>query len=198
MLRPATTANLVPGERDTASAETMGVRVVANAHAWYGDPQDLEDVVTPIRLTIENHSGRKLRIRYGDFRLKGPSGFSASVLSPFELDRSLGPVVPEFTYSGFYLAPYFDELYDGDFDDWTGPFELDDYGGYGLWGVLPSRDIASKGLPEGVLDDGGRLTGFLYFQRPDPGWRQVSLVADLTDAVTGEHFGTLRIPFTEK
>jgi hypothetical protein len=52
-----------------------------------------------------------------------------------------------------------------------------------------------RALPEGTLEDGGALDGFLYFQ--DVGEREgrVTLEARLVDARTGEQFGTLSIPF---
>jgi hypothetical protein len=49
-------------------------------------------------------------------------------------------------------------------------------------------------LPEGVLDNGGRITGFLYFGGLDHP-QSVSFTADLVDASTGAHFGRIVIPF---
>jgi hypothetical protein len=51
-------------------------------------------------------------------------------------------------------------------------------------------------LPEGVLEPGGRVEGFLYFERVDPQAPRVRFRADLTSADTGEVFGEVSIPFT--
>lgn len=54
-----------------------------------------------------------------------------------------------------------------------------------------------RALPEGILDPGGRLEGFLYF--PDqPRGTALDLLASLTDASSGQVFGTIAIPFTVK
>lgn len=52
-----------------------------------------------------------------------------------------------------------------------------------------------KGLPEGVLEPGGRVTGFLYFEGIGPDVDRVRLLADFPDAVTDERVTRLGIPF---
>jgi hypothetical protein len=51
-----------------------------------------------------------------------------------------------------------------------------------------------KALPEGVLEPGGRVTGFVYFEEVEDVPR-VRFVAQLVNASTGARFGTLTIPF---
>ncbi len=62
-------------------------------------------------------------------------------------------------------------------------------------GTLPSREMMERALPEGVVDSGGRVSGFLYFQHVDRREAQVSLEMKLVDAKTGESLGHLTIPF---
>ncbi|MGZ3461836.1 MAG: hypothetical protein ACXU86_25365, partial [Archangium sp.] len=93
---------------------------------------------------------------------------------------------------------------------WGGPGWYDPWYGYGpgFWGPgyyapyywappepLPTRDMVRKALPEGTLDTGGTLSGFLYFQSVSPQEGRVTLQVRLVDARTGEQFGTLSVPF---
>jgi hypothetical protein len=52
-----------------------------------------------------------------------------------------------------------------------------------------------RALPEGTLEPGGTVTGFIYFQGVSEREGSVTLQARLVDARTGEQFGTLSIPF---
>lgn len=54
--------------------------------------------------------------------------------------------------------------------------------------------MISKAIPEGVLEGGGRISGFLYFAQIEPVSTPVTFVVQLVDANTGEQFGTLEIP----
>ena len=48
-------------------------------------------------------------------------------------------------------------------------------------------------LPEGVLPPGRTASGFVYFERPPRGVREVTLTARLVDA-GGEPLGVVAIP----
>jgi hypothetical protein len=50
-------------------------------------------------------------------------------------------------------------------------------------------------LPEGVLEPGGRVSGFLYFEKLDGDPQGVRLVTELVNARNGRRFATSRIPF---
>ena len=60
---------------------------------------------------------------------------------------------------------------------------------------LPTFDMLRKALPEGVLEPGGRLSGFVYFEDVGPGVERVELRADFENADTGERIVRLGIPF---
>ena len=51
-------------------------------------------------------------------------------------------------------------------------------------------------LPEGVIDSGGSLDGWLFFERVDNDLERVVFRADLVNADTGRKFAEVRIPFT--
>lgn len=59
-----------------------GVQVWARSE-WSGSPTQLWRQLTPIKVTIENHSGHPLRLGYREFSLVGSSGFRYVALPPF-------------------------------------------------------------------------------------------------------------------
>jgi hypothetical protein len=54
--------------------------------------------------------------------------------------------------------------------------------------------MLSQALPEGVLQPGGRVAGFLYFHRIRQSDGRVTFAEDVIDANTRERIATLRIP----
>jgi len=66
-LRPAPTAQILPGPGEPATAAAAGVRVVAQVGAWRAQPAGLGGAVTPILVTIDNQSDVPLRIRPSAF-----------------------------------------------------------------------------------------------------------------------------------
>ncbi|MFP2933576.1 hypothetical protein ACLESO_52235 [Pyxidicoccus sp. 3LG] len=94
-------------------------------------------------------------------------------------------------YSSMYPGPYHMGPYFGSFYPY--PYG---YGyGYACEEPLPTKDMLQKALPEGTLQAGGHVQGFLYFPNVSRRERQVVLQARLFDADTGEALGTLDIPF---
>jgi hypothetical protein len=213
-LQPSPLAQTTQG--GAAVAEAEGVRLVADGDAWKGRPSYLERVVTPVEVRIENQSGRPLRIEYEYFALEGGSRFQYAALSPFELrDEGLGVggsgdvrmhmgvgSSPWGWRSGPFLGshgwgPWSRGWHDPFYDPWYDPFFGGPYAS-GYWNPpepLPTRDMLRRALPEGTLEPGGTLTGFLYFQDVSEREGSVTLQARLVDARTGEQFATLSIPF---
>ncbi len=203
-LVPAPGAHRVASVGYAAEAEQAGVHVVASAGAWRGFPSDLDDIVEPMLVTITNDSGRSLEIRYEHFDLLTPGGVIFAALPPFQITGvTFEPIYPTGGSAmgfGFSVAPYLSPWYPG----WTvygGPFPF--HSGYytGYYGIyssyeritLPTGDMIQKALPEGVLEPGGRITGFLYFEQVT----DVSRVAFVTRLVEvgGQPFGQIQIPF---
>ena len=56
----------------------------------------------------------------------------------------------------------------------------------------------AMGIPEGVLEPGGQISGFLYFEKRPGSLKRITFEADLANARTGANFGTVRIPFVVK
>jgi len=189
-------ADSSPQAPHTAAATTGGVRVVVDGEPWHGRPGDLPATVLPVRVTVENQSSEPVRVAYPEFVLTTPDGMSRHALSPYSVQRP-GQVVstPAFPMGGFWIAQPWAGYYPW-LSPWDGPFAFDSdyYDTYRVSESLPSRDMLAQALPEGVLQPGGRVTGYLYFQ-PLHHVSQVTFQAQLDDARTHAQIGRLAIPF---
>lgn len=194
---------------DTAVDRVDGVRVTAEADAWAGQTE-VELQVTPILVTITNDGTSPVRLRYSEFALVSPTGqryaalppygISGSVEEPFLVDAYDPVTAPAFEARGFSVAPHYGSVYPT-LSPYARPFSYDPYY-YDRYHTvyrdigLPTREMVAEVLPEGVIDPGGRVSGFLYFERVDPEAPRVWFRADLVDAGTGNAFGEVSIPFT--
>lgn len=91
-------AALVPGPgvaetQGVAFVEVAGVRVWADGR-WVGHPADLPEVLTPVTLTLENRSGRAVRLSYAELSLLGGSGTRYAALPPFTLEAPVSALEP--------------------------------------------------------------------------------------------------------
>lgn len=222
-LRPAHGALLASSGSTAAIAEGQGVRMVINTHAWVKNPSDLDHFMSPVHVAITNHSGHRLRLAYRDVALVGDDGFRSPALDlvpgqmpvsaapsavtdgitlvDYHPARPVGPprppLPPRFHHRRFYVAPHFRPWYPGLFI-WPQLF-IYDPGAYHrhAWPLqLPTDDMLAEGLPEGVIDDGGQIDGFLYFQRPPPRAFTLRFELTLVDADTQQPFGGLAIPLS--
>jgi hypothetical protein len=209
-LQPQPSARTLAGDTSAAVAEAAGVRLVADGDSWKGHPSNLERRLTPVEIRVENHSGRPLSIRYALFDLTGESRFQYAAIPLLNLDEVASDNSPLCVagYSpGYWSArrawgwrrgwrgpwdrpwrpnPYYDPFYDPYYPG--RPYVRCEQ-------PLPTQEMLDEALPEGTLENGGAVSGFLYFQGVAERERQVTLHARLVDAATGESFGELRIPF---
>lgn len=205
-LEPAPAAETVAPE--TAVDRVNGVRMTAETGTWDGLAR-VKTEVTPIRVTIENGSDTPIRLRYDDFALVGPQGRRYAALPPYGVEGEVtDPVLvdaydpvtaPGFAYSGFSVAPYYASVYPT-VTPYAGAFGYDPYYHDRYYTVyrdieLPTREMVAEALPEGVISPGGRVSGFLYFERVPPSAPSVRFRADLTGAESNETFGEISIPF---
>lgn len=220
VLRPAPGAVVPPQQPDVVFTEVAGVRVWAGG-PWVGDPPGLPDVMTPVHVAFENVAGRPVQVSYRNCTLVGSSGFRYRALPPFptagnapvgEVERvgqvvladyhaakpvaKPHPVHPRTPPHHFYIAPpyvgwypgivvwphawYWDVRYPTLYATWPAP--------------LPTHEMLEYALPEGVLQPGGTVSGFLYFQRVDRE-ASVTLEVNLLDAETSQPLGVARLPF---
>jgi hypothetical protein len=104
---------------------------------------------------------------------------------------------PRFQHKGFYVAPNVEPLYPGIaawpyFYPWDGTW-YDRL--YAEWpGTLPTMDMVNEALPAGVLDQGGSISGFLYFQKVVNREQRVQFEMKLVDANGNVPKGEARIP----
>ncbi|MFP2911288.1 hypothetical protein ACLESD_40950 [Pyxidicoccus sp. 3LFB2] len=211
-LRPTTEAQLQQGDSSAARTQASGVVLVADGAAWKGAPDNLEHSLTPVFVRLENDSGRPLRLQYGDFAIVGrESRFRYAALPPLTLGNTVASVEPPgrsrvslgvgsrwgygpYGRYGWYGSGGYGPR--GPFVGPYNPFYPDPYyGNYRCEEPLPTQDMLTQALPEGTLEAGGQVQGFLYFQGVAARESQVVLQARLVDANTGEPFGTLDIPF---
>ena len=210
-LQPAPAANEVAGMEEAARTTVDGVHVVAQTAEWPGSAP-VKNEITPVQVTMENNSNNPVRVRYGEFALVGPDGQRYSALPPFEVGGSVEePVVvdgydpitnPGFAYDDFSVAPYYGSVYTG-LTPYAGtfgydPYYYDTYNTY--WADinvdLPTDAMLERALPEGVVESGGRVEGFVYFEKVTEDVPRVTFRADLVNADTGDVFGEVRVPFT--
>ncbi len=205
-LAPAPTATRVPGVKDAATAQVAGVSLVVDGNAWSGNPSNLQQVMVPVEVEIQNGSDGPLRIRYSEFALLTAANLRVSPIPPYKIEGTIPgppqPVTPAFAYGGFWLAPYYSRFYGPAFAPWPGFFPYDGAFYSTLWVSwpisLPTRTMLEKAIPEGVLQPGGHLKGFLYFPELGNGVKQVTFQELLVNADTSNVFGRIDIPLIRK
>lgn len=175
-------------------------------------------------VVIENHSGREVRVAYDDFTLVGGDGFSYHPVAPLPgmepTSAREAPVIvlvdsrppaqpvhparpitpaprpppppPRHPPVRFYVAPHYRYWWPHPFV-WVRPFPIPRTAP--AWSTaLPTDDMIAEALPEGVLQDGGRVEGFLYFRGVTARESRVTLRFELTDANDERPFGTASLP----
>lgn len=211
-LAPAPTATRVASPPEAAAvAKREGVRLVADP-AWPGD-DSVRKHVTPMRVSIDNDLTEAVFIRYRDFRIVSHNAKAYSSLPPFYVEIGAPERVvaaperrvvtaPEFEHKNFFIAPVYATLYPGLMSTRQHANLLDTgyharY--YRVWKEidedLPTPDMQKRALPEGLLEPGGRVSGFLFFQKVDPDDGQVALVFEVVRARDGEVLDRISIPY---
>ena len=201
-LEPAPEAYRVGGIGRSAAASAAGVYIVASAEAWRGCPTDLRGVVTPMLVTVDNANGtRPVIIRYNHFALETDAGARLAAVPPFQITGSvIEPVrMSYYPRAGFHVAPYLSPYYPG-WSAFHGPFVYDPFYYDRYFPTfarvrLPTNDMIQRALPEGAIDPGGRIAGFVYFEEIPKHTKAVTFVAALVEAGTSTEFGVVRIPF---
>jgi len=190
-LVPAPGAQPVPAGRVTgAAASAAGVTVMAWPEAWSAAPRSLPAVVTPFLVAIDNGGTVALRVRHDDFEVVSANGRRLGARSPYEItgytfERAWSP----FIVAGPPLGPYAWRRW-----GWDDPYYYSD-----PWVrvPLPTADMVAMALPETVVAPGGRVTGFLYFDRLGRGVTSVDFTARLADT-SGARLGVVTIPFVSR
>jgi len=198
-----------PGKEkeDAANDRVRGVRVLTQADEWPGKTS-IEDVVTPVRVHIDNGGRIPIDVRYRDLTLLGPDGKRYNAVPPYRIDAGAagptvdpgrGPVInPAFTGTGFEIAPYYSAAYPGlaVYED-VFVFDRNYYDtAYRYWEEteLPNLEMLQQALPEGVVLGGGNVEGWVYFEKVPKEVESVVLHTDLVDSRNGRQFAQVRVP----
>jgi hypothetical protein len=200
---PAPAAQTVLGAPTSAVSTQNGVRLAISSDVWHGDPEDLSERLTPMKVRITNNSGKPVRILYEDFAFRGKSGrlYRVRPVVPIDHDppeSSAGTIKPVYTATNFFVAPRLRDVYLC-CDAWPQslPRNEDLYTRqYRSWkDDPPTRQMKRESLPEGVLADGGVITGFLYFDDVASREKSATFEAHLEDGEGGAEVADLTIPF---
>jgi hypothetical protein len=200
---PAASAHTVPGAPEAAASEVQGVRVSAEADDWDASPPDLTTRLTPVKVRIINHSGAPARIEYQQFTLVGSHGhvYRALPIVPLEHEAPVngtGTITPIYAAVNFFVAPRYHDIYPS-LAAWPHPLARPDGSSdelYPRWGSdLPTHAMRRLGLPEGVLADGGEISGFIYFEDATRRERRLTFRADFEDEQNGDQLAEITIPF---
>jgi len=195
----------LPGPGTGAALRDAGVRVEARTNAWRWQPEGLSEELTPVLLEIANESEHPLRVRYKELSIRTPAGGQLAALPPLGIEGSVAAPLGPYAYPTrrFHVAPHLYGYYAPHLGVHAGPFTHDPHY-YGHYGPtfrrleLPTESMLVRALPEGVVQPGGRVTGFVYFEElaEDSAAQGVyTLRIDLVDAQTQERFGRVEIPF---
>jgi len=206
----ATTATAPSGMTGSEAGMDAGVRVTTLSVGEWPGVYEIDDEVTPLKVRIQNDSQRPLAVRHDRFTLTSDTGQRYRALPLWKIEgegetsitvADPSPITtPGFTYSGFGVAPYYGTLYPG-----IGPYTGPSYyagAGYGLYDTyfvdteLPTPEMRERALPEGVIDPGGYVEGYLFFEKVSDDAERVTFQYELTDPTSGQSFGALSIPYT--
>src|SRR5215471_20972410 len=127
-LRPDPSVPRTPGNDKAALVDVAGIRLSVAPDAWKGDPSNLTEVFTPLYVTIENASGKPLRISFADFALSGASGFRYAAIPPLAAKGTVvsqvAPVPYRFYADRFFIAQHYSPYYPA-FSPWGYPWPYD-------------------------------------------------------------------------
>jgi len=203
-LLPASGYTSSIGRRSLAGESRSGLAVTADASVWHSQPKTLAREVTPVWVTLRNTTGRPLRVQYDEFRLRGASGAIYIALAPYASRGSKSGPAFEVTDGGafdkFYVAPYMAASYPW-LPVWTGPLPYGPSNYSVAWRAgLPTASMLERALPEGVMEDGGTVSGYLYFQKVRAQEGKVTFLAGLQEPSAAREpptrqLASIEIPF---
>lgn len=193
--------------KSVAIGGLSGVNIIVKAGEWDGDGEVLEKI-TPVRVALYNNTGKPLKIEYSKFSFQGKKTYAA--MPPYEIMGTVKapsivlpypfPVktVIEFN-SEFRVAPHCARMYP-QIPAYKEPFFIDiNYYNryYSRWAriKLPTVEMLSWLIPDGVIGDQGYVSGYLYFEKVSSLEKQVEFCMEITDAKSEKIIGHIRIPF---
>jgi hypothetical protein len=198
-LVPAPSAQVIAGAPKAAYSENDGVGCSADVGAWPERAKQPPVEVVPVKVRIRNNSGKAIRLLADDFVLVGKSGHRYRPVPVLPLDGATRPRVnPTFASMKFYVAPRLSGAYPT-LDPWATRLARDEAAydrQFRRWGKeQPTTEMIRMALPEGVLDDGGLISGFVYFESPLDEEDRVTFQADFEQGDGSGTVASVEIPF---
>ena len=199
VLVPASSAKIIAGAPKAAFQEAAGVRCSADTGAWPERAAKPPDEVVAVKVRIRNESGKAIRLLAEDFVLIGKGGQKYRPVPVLPLDgENLPRLNPVYASTKFYVAPRFRDAYPT-LEPWSARLERDDAlydRQFGRWGKRrPTIEMVRMALPDGVLDDGGLISGFLFFESPLGDEERVMFQADFQQGDGSGTVASIEIPF---
>jgi hypothetical protein len=116
--------------------------------------------------------------------------------------RGYSPGVLAPRWRGYAVYPGYRPWFGAGISYWPSPFLYTPGYATFVWGWSPAyypspqppTDVINYGLPEGVLQPGGHVDGFLYFQRAHGAAHRLALAWDAHDARAGAPLGVATVP----
>jgi hypothetical protein len=177
---PADDAQLAHAHGTAVVAQNAGIEVIADADAWSGSTDVVDDVV-PIRLTVTNRSTRSVYLSPTDVELVGPGkslhAEPLQYVAPRPLRTTLGMDPTEFDQRA---AASSDQA---------------------LVHSRASRlrdEVVERGLRTQRIDPGRSAVGFAYFERTSWDEGRIELRVVLRDGPAGAVLTTVSLPFAAR
>jgi hypothetical protein len=174
-LMPVGSMDGVPELRPAVYKDVDGIRLIIEGDRWPSDVVPLARGVAAVRVTVDNHSGAAVLVRHDEFALEGQAGYRFAALPPNAVpvpnsDQPTMIVQPIFGPGG---AAWHDNLRPlpmgphpaPELSRWETSFPYDQfyYKGVTLSPAERRGQPQASALPEGVLPNGRRAAGFVYF-----------------------------------
>lgn len=165
-----TTLQPVAGPGVPPSVQDLGsLRVSVTAGAWQFRPRSLTEHVLPFLVAIRNLGPQPVPISRGDFLLLDDANRQYLSLAPTEALALVGS-----SSSGVAVAPSIGV------GGSTGGGGTIFGGGLGIslggYGGVDARDVIPRALPEGPVQPGAEVQGFLYFPYPAAAYQSLRFV----------------------
>ncbi len=148
--------------------ETPSLRISVEAEAWRGRPRSLPEYILPFLLHLKNTGSAPLTILRTDFFVLDEANRQYFAVPPAEVVTLMGGrasgvgVSPSVGVSGSTAG--------------STAFGMGLGISLGGWG-RDTRDIVPQALPEGPIQPGAEIQGFLYFPHPTPQINSLRLIA---------------------
>ncbi len=199
-LEPADPSQEVPTGEDAAMDRSDGLRMIVQTTPWPGQHL-IEMEVTPVRVHIANDGSRPVAVRYDDFVIVNERGKTYRALYPHQTSGEVPPSTvreqveePRFEHEAFSVAAHQQVFYPGVLQVYDGSF-IPSHAAEHLWGDLPTAEMRAWALPEGVVQPGGYIEGYLYFQKVSADDARLTVRATLSKPGNGEAIARFALPF---